>query len=50
MLPVTPGHSACLRHATVITVPNGASTTFEDKVGEFFGSAAASDLAIPGQS
>ena len=47
MLPVTPDHSARLRHATVITIPDGASTTFQDKVTEFFESAAASDLAVP---
>ena len=49
-LPVTPDHSARLRQATVITIPDGASTTFQDKVIEFFESAAASDLAVPTQS
>ena len=49
-LPVTPDHSARLRHATVITIPDGASTTFQDKVFEFFDSDAASDLAFPTQS
>ena len=47
MLPVTPDHSARLRHATVITIPDGASTTFQDRVIEFFESDAASDLAVP---
>lgn len=50
MLPVTPDHSARLRHATVINIPDGASTSFEDKVVEFFESSAASDLAVPTQS
>ena len=50
MLPVTPDHSARLRHATVITIPCGAPTTFQDRVIEFFESDAASDLAVPTQS
>lgn len=50
MLEVTPDQSARLRHATVITIPNGASATFEQKVVDFFRSSAPSDLAIPSQS
>ena len=50
MLPVTPDHFARLRHATVITIPDGASTTSQDKVIEFFESYDASALAVPTQS
>lgn len=38
------------RHATVITIPNRASTTFQDNIFDFFRSSVATDLAIPGQS
>ncbi|CAB1112809.1 unnamed protein product [Ectocarpus sp. CCAP 1310/34] len=47
---VTPDQSARLRAATVITIPNGVSATFQDNVFDFFRSSAPTDLAIPGQS
>ena len=51
MCEITPDQSARLRHATVITIPNGASTTsLQEHVSDFFRSSAPTDLAIPGQS
>ncbi|CAB1112810.1 unnamed protein product [Ectocarpus sp. CCAP 1310/34] len=47
---VTPDQSARLRGATVITIPNGVSATFQDNVFNFFRTSAPTDLAIPGQS
>ena len=47
---VTPDQSARLRAATVITIPNGVSATFQDNVFDFFRSSAPTDLAISGQS
>ena len=47
---VTPDQSARLRAATVITIPNGVSATFQDHVFDFFRSSAPTDLAISGQS
>ncbi|CAM9122980.1 unnamed protein product [Ectocarpus sp. 8 AP-2014] len=49
-LEITPDQSAALRNATIITIPNGAATTFHEKVREFFSSGQASDLSIPGTS
>ena len=48
-LHITADQSARLRNATVITVPNGNSASFQEKL-DFFTSGEASDLAIPGQS
>jgi len=47
---VTPDQSASLRVATVITIPNEVSATFQDNFFDFFRSSAPTDLTIPGQS
>ena len=50
LLEVNPDQSARLRQVTVITIRDGSSATFQDKVTDFFGFSAPIDLAIPGQS
>ncbi|CAN0166602.1 unnamed protein product [Scytosiphon promiscuus] len=47
---VTPDQSASLRNATVITIPNGSSASFQEKVLGVFSSGLTSDLSIPGES